>query len=171
MNWDAIGAVGEIVGAAAVVASLMYLAAQMRQNAREVRSAASDAASKGLVDWLNPLVQNPASFDVFWRGVIGDELDDTETPRFIMLVFTFLKTVEAMHLKHQEGVIDEELWRGWSAILKSFTRHPGIQAYWKRRKPAFTSSFVKWMDEAAEAETASFPNTAELSAALARTVR
>lgn len=35
MNWDAIGAVGEIVGALAVVISLVYLASQIRiQNVR-----------------------------------------------------------------------------------------------------------------------------------------
>ena len=31
MNWDAIGAIGEIIGAAAVVAALMYLSIQTRQ--------------------------------------------------------------------------------------------------------------------------------------------
>jgi hypothetical protein len=38
MNWDAVGAIGEIVGAAAVVATLGYLALQIRQNTRELRS-------------------------------------------------------------------------------------------------------------------------------------
>ena len=37
MNWDAIGAIGEMIGAAAVVASLLYLALQTRANAREKR--------------------------------------------------------------------------------------------------------------------------------------
>jgi hypothetical protein len=32
MNWDAIGAIGEIVGAIAVLATLIYLAIQIRQN-------------------------------------------------------------------------------------------------------------------------------------------
>ena len=38
MNWDAIGAVGEILGAAAVVATLVYLAIQVRS----AKSAAAD---------------------------------------------------------------------------------------------------------------------------------
>ena len=38
MNWDAIGAIGEIVGAAAVVASLLYLAVQTRANAKALRA-------------------------------------------------------------------------------------------------------------------------------------
>ena len=35
MNWDAIGAVGEVVGAAAVVVTLAYLAVQIRRNTRQ----------------------------------------------------------------------------------------------------------------------------------------
>ena len=34
MNWDAIGAIGEILGALAVVATLFYLAIQIRHSAR-----------------------------------------------------------------------------------------------------------------------------------------
>ena len=38
MNWEALGAIGEIVGAVAVVLTLGYLAVQIRQNTRAVRS-------------------------------------------------------------------------------------------------------------------------------------
>jgi hypothetical protein len=40
MNWDAVGAVGEILVAAAVVVSLIYLAAQIRNQNRESRLSA-----------------------------------------------------------------------------------------------------------------------------------
>ena len=36
MNWDAIGAIGEIVGAAAVVVTLIYVAVQVRQNTKSM---------------------------------------------------------------------------------------------------------------------------------------
>ena len=39
MNWEALGAIGEIVGAVAVIATLGYLAVQIRQNTRSVRAA------------------------------------------------------------------------------------------------------------------------------------
>ena len=38
MNWDAFGALAELLGAIGVVASLIYLATQVRQNSRHVRS-------------------------------------------------------------------------------------------------------------------------------------
>jgi len=40
MNWEAIGAIGEIVGAVAVVVTIGYLAVQIRQNTRSVRDSA-----------------------------------------------------------------------------------------------------------------------------------
>ena len=41
MNWEAIGAIGEIIGAAAVVVSLIYLATQIRTQNNEARLAAT----------------------------------------------------------------------------------------------------------------------------------
>ena len=39
MNWEAIGAVGEIVGAITVFATLIYLAIQIKHGARAARPA------------------------------------------------------------------------------------------------------------------------------------
>ena len=38
MNWEALGAIGEIVGAIAVIATLGYLAVQIRHNSRSVEA-------------------------------------------------------------------------------------------------------------------------------------
>ena len=43
MNWDAIGAIGEIIGAIAVVATLFYLAVQVRETRKEAKLAAAQA--------------------------------------------------------------------------------------------------------------------------------
>ena len=43
MNWDAIGAIGEIIGAFAVFITLAYLALQIRQNTKAVHSSALDS--------------------------------------------------------------------------------------------------------------------------------
>ena len=45
MNWDAIGAVGEIIGALAVVFSIAYLAIQIRQNAKSLQSTVEQSIS------------------------------------------------------------------------------------------------------------------------------
>ena len=45
MNWEAISAVGQIVGAAGVIISVIYLAQQVRSNARQTRPASMRSMS------------------------------------------------------------------------------------------------------------------------------
>ena len=42
MNWEAIGALGETVGALAVLVTLVYLAMQIRQNTKTVQAAKTE---------------------------------------------------------------------------------------------------------------------------------
>ena len=51
MNWEAIGAVGEILGAIGVIVTLGYLAVQIRQNTASNRQ----AAARSTVDAINRL--------------------------------------------------------------------------------------------------------------------
>ena len=48
MNWEAAGAIAEIVGAAAVVITLVYLAVQFRQNALSQRATVEQQIAAGL---------------------------------------------------------------------------------------------------------------------------
>jgi len=53
MNWEAIGALGEWAGALAVIATLVYLAIQVRQNSASIRSTAELEASGGLAQFVS----------------------------------------------------------------------------------------------------------------------
>jgi hypothetical protein len=57
MNWDALGAIGEIIGAVAVVATLIYLAVQIRQNTRHVQ------AQMGHDGWISSADYEHAQMD------------------------------------------------------------------------------------------------------------
>ncbi len=50
MNWEAIGAIGEIVGAAAVVATLGYLALQIRYSSNATKAQSVQAVQQSMID-------------------------------------------------------------------------------------------------------------------------
>ncbi len=54
MNWEAIRALGEILGAIAVLVTLVYLAKQIRHNTFQARLGSIQAinASKGGAEWF-----------------------------------------------------------------------------------------------------------------------
>ena len=70
MNWQAIGAVGELVGALAVVVSLIYLAIQIRQNSKLLRSAAQDSVSLKYAQTMNMITSTPEGVAVFHKGLL-----------------------------------------------------------------------------------------------------
>ena len=69
MNWEAIGAVGEIIGAAAVVVSVIYLALQIRaQNVESRLGATRDLASKR-AEPLKLLVGDDSAIEVWLKAI------------------------------------------------------------------------------------------------------
>src|SRR5213075_2259577 len=67
MNWEAISAVGQIVGAAGVIISVIYLAQQVRSNARQTRLASMRSMSDAFNQWLQSLAENSE----FWRLILS----------------------------------------------------------------------------------------------------
>ena len=46
MNWGAIGAIGEVIGAAGVILTLVYLAYQIKQNTIQLKQPATSVSAK-----------------------------------------------------------------------------------------------------------------------------
>ena len=65
MSWEAISAIGEIVGAIAVVATLFYIAIQIRHSIRVAESDAFDRASQSFKDSQSASL-DPALGELFY---------------------------------------------------------------------------------------------------------
>ena len=64
-------AIGEMVGAIAVVVSLIYVGVQLRQNTLATRVITSQAFIQIHGGEADPIVQEPAFRDIYWRGLAG----------------------------------------------------------------------------------------------------
>ena len=107
MNWDAIGAIGEIVGAIAVVATLIYFAIQMRQYTTGLRSATFNATMQEF-NQINVAQLDPALADLFDRGMEDlDSLSPTEKYQFGWIVRTYINIWENMYQQYLEGECSE----------------------------------------------------------------
>lgn len=100
MNWEAVGAVAELVGAIGVIASLLYLAIQVRTNTRMMRTTAEQAA----IDSFRNFQWSPLEADrpkIVRTGVEDlNALSEDERARFIVLVHEMFRTFENMYLLH-----------------------------------------------------------------------
>jgi hypothetical protein len=147
MNWTAIGAIGEMLGAAGVIITLIYLARQVRQNTRATRLSTSHSIASAARDWNRPLLNDP---ELAWTFQVGTEdpskLDAREHARFIELCFSLFRMFEDAHYQFQKGALDPDVWAGYEKLYAAYAKAPGFRAYWEHRKQTFRPEFQAFID-------------------------
>jgi len=111
MNWEAIGAVGEILGAIAVVATLIYLSIQIRQSSTQTRMATYESFVSGFSDVDSMLGSSKEAAMTFHIGLSDpDSLGDAEEHQFYWMMRSFLIQYFKLYRLYQQGIIPEEDW-------------------------------------------------------------
>ena len=120
MNWDALGAIGEIVGAAAVVFSVIYLALQIKASSSQAATIAEQDLLEKFNHTLEPLVTNERFAKIISKLFAGEELKDDERISYITNVNRALNTYYMAQTAHQNGQISTRRYKAYSHSLKSF---------------------------------------------------
>ena len=146
MNWSAVGAIGELLGAAAVVISLLYLAAQMRMGARQARLEAGRNLSRGIGDVSLALSVNGELGDIYVRGSRDFEsLDPKDQFRYRTFMNSVFKLFEQMYFLQLEGSLDPEIWKGSEGMITDLISAPGVQLYARDRSTWYSESFLRYL--------------------------
>jgi hypothetical protein len=148
MNWEAAGAIGEIIGAAAVFATLVYLAAQIRQNTKAVRAAALDAAVTHVTSARQSLYSSEALTDIYVRG--NDDphcLTKNELVRFRLLVHAILQSLSNVRAQAELTGLSQSDWDSQVPILRRIVSTPGGEWFWKEFGNEFDEEFRREVNE------------------------
>ena len=147
MNWDAIGAVGEIMGAGAVIATLIYLARQIRDSARAARSAAVTDATNAIQALYQELGSSSKTSEFFLRGMTDyDSMSELEQFQWLMMLHTWFIAFQRSFFLSQEGTLDVGLRDSIGTAIVAVNHLPGLQWYWEQRKSFFQPEFVDWVE-------------------------
>ncbi len=142
MNWNAVSAWGEVAGAVAVVVSLLYLSAQIRQGNRVAKAAAQESLAYSVRDITRQMAGDPEVYRIFQQGVEEfDSLEGDDRGRFFHLAFQFGKAFESAHYHHERGLLDDGTWEGWLTVLGHYFHAPGWRKYWALRSDLYSPEF------------------------------
>lgn len=148
MNWEAISAIGQVVGALAVVISLIYLASQVRSSARETRRAAMRSTVDALTRLARDATNNADLAELRNRGFHDFEsLEGTDRARFSTYMHSTFQIAEDVYDQHLDGHLDPDRWRGLETLLRDVNKGPGVQAWWRSHSQYFSEKFVKFVDQ------------------------
>ena len=142
-----LGSIGEFVAAVATIATLVYLAAQVRQNTRALRSSTFQGISDQMAQNVEPIVSHGEVADLLAKGFSGlAGLNPGERIRFQSVLVMSFRRMEAVYVQAELGSISPELTRGFERSMYSMLHSRGGAEWWVTAKAPFTSSFSDHVD-------------------------
>ena len=144
------GAIGEIVGAIAVVASLIYLAVQIRQNTRQISlnlESSKLAAFEQNVESGNRarelLITDPALAELFLKGLADyRNLPSTDRFRCNMLFRNLLSAIQGGYIRQLTVGGDPEHFEGTEKLLDTLLKSPGVHQWLNDIEPDWRPEFA-----------------------------
>jgi hypothetical protein len=147
MDWSMIGAVGEVLGAVAVVLSVAYLARQVQENSRAAQSTQYHRINQETISFAEGIAHQNEWSDIVFRGFVDREsLTPPEILRFNAGMLGIFRAWEARFWHAREGGVHDWGAQGNLRMMIDVLGYPGAQRYWHDRGHWFSEEFKAEVD-------------------------
>ena len=115
MNWGAIGAVADLLASCGVIASLVFLAIQIRNNSKVTRLSLRESYITGHNQIFERIMENPDVYRLWRLGTASpDEMNDDEQERFGILLYSIFNQ---FLIAFQSSQIDSSIAGGFAELV------------------------------------------------------
>ena len=150
VNWEAVGAVAEFAAAISVLATLIYLARQIRQGNRQQKLESSRALSSA----FNSL--NDIFYDAVKTGMIARAADDwknaTVEEQLVAgnYLMQYCQLVQSLHEMWVEEALAENMYETEETNLLSALSTRGASVWWRDAQAGYNVAFVNRLNSLLE---------------------
>jgi hypothetical protein len=139
--------IGELVGGVAVVASLIYLALQVRQNTRAVRGSTLHLNTDL---WASVFLRLPdqETAQAYIAGMSGRaDIKPLHYTQFFFICKAMFLALEDQFYQAREGTLDGEIYAAYErATAAQLLAFRGFRLWWAQTRSTFSVSFVERID-------------------------
>ena len=147
MTFQDFGSIGELIAAVATVLTLGYLAVQLRQNTRVLRSQTFQQSSMDMSITANAISSSADLATIIVKASEGvGALSPEERVRFHFWMLVAIRRFEAIYVQGVYGSIDSVRIEGFERSIISLLSTGGAAEWWQSTKSAFSSDFVIYAD-------------------------
>ena len=135
MNWDAIGAIGEILGAIAVVVTLIYLTAQIRQNTKHLASTSLQALEDRAENRVLLFASNPEFAAMYAR--FQEDPESLSASEFVQLtgwIGAWLTDLEETHRQFKLGTVGSTTMDVRVRFFQNLCKVPLVRGIWEKSR-------------------------------------
>ena len=142
----------ELIGFVSVIASLIFVGMEIRQNTTAVRGGTNQAISDQAPELYLAMAtnRNLASLTVkLYDGAFRKDFDPTDDMQLFLTVMTGLRRVENIFLQLEDNILDE---RAFDRIGLSFYRSNYGREIWDSNRQFFDRKFVPFFEKLLDKE-------------------
>ena len=146
MNWNAVAAISEALGAVGVIVTVIYLAFQIRQNTKSIQGATEQTLMNAEVDVFGLWAQHAS---VARRGDadLGD-LDPDERAAYGYLVSAEMSQLDGAFVQYQRKLIPDSVWVAYLNSWRDTVNKPGFRQIGSEMQTSWPKEFSQCLDEA-----------------------
>ena len=143
MEWDALGALAELLGAIAVLITVGYLAVQIRQNTRALESSALNSLRD-----VHVLTEHNEHYNsLILKSLRHEDLTAEEQLQMVERFYTIMKGFEVLWLQQQVGAITHDHFDQHLDLVRWALTAPVSRRMWTELESTFTPEFQKVIRE------------------------
>lgn len=149
MNWDALAAIAEALGAIAVLTSLVYLATQIRQNTRMIKSSIRQQVTMAS---QNVVFKSIDLAEVLAKAANGGTLTEGEQIQLNQLHRAGLRAFEDFAYQHEHGLLDPSEWTAWLEGIRAAMSMPHMRRNWLATREQYSENLQRVIDPLASSD-------------------
>jgi hypothetical protein len=146
VNWDALAATAELLSALGVLASLLYVGTQIRQNTAWLRQQAFQLGTNEVRRWASHFSDSQANSELFLKGQKDfGSLDPVAQFRFTMMIFELCSVWGTYQEYSGEDLLG--LRESAETSIERWIAQGWFEEWWKRNEYMFPPTFKSFVHE------------------------
>ena len=138
--------VSGVIGGIGVIATLLYLAAQVRQNTVSLRMGTGQRVTEDLRTLYRYSAEKDSA-DVMYRGFQDfEKLEGSDRMRFYAMMHDYFFAFQNAYYQMESGALDKRYWSAAVSSLTHLATFPGVRRYWADRKFYYADEFRDFLD-------------------------
>jgi hypothetical protein len=147
MTLEQLAFLAQILGAVSVLASLIFVGLQIRQNTQSQHVVAVESLAAAIAAINVPAMESPVLGTALAK-VLKDWASASYDERVVAhyFLFSFFKLHEQAWYQYKSRVLDHAQWIGWENLIRLYYHSPGVQqVWWPSRRQAFSPPFQAYL--------------------------
>ena len=148
INWDAISAIGETLGAIAVVISLVYVGRQLKQNTAMMRNASATEILEIDHTIILPIIESEEFSEIWLKGDHRlNELSEANLQRLLLFERRAFTLWHHHFQQRRQKLVTDEMWHYQNQMVRFLGQREAVRISWSIFKNTYEPSFRDYVEQ------------------------